>query len=253
MSDIYASPAAALDLPREDPSESGSLERGIAGDYTFTIGEVLKEAWERTNGAKLTLNLAMLAYGVITIVATMITNFAFGGLLTAQQGEMSGLTIIGGAIVQQLVILAVVLPPMIGMLILGLRRAVGAPIAVGQVLRHYHRTLPLLGGNILMTIAIIIGMVLLVIPGIYLSVALLFTLALVAEKGLGPLAAMSASRKAVHKRWFSFLGFGLVLTLINMVAAIPLGIGLIWSMPFTFIATGVLYNRIFGCEAETRA
>ena len=54
-------------------------------------------------------------------------------------------------------------------------------------------------------------------------------------------------------RWFPIAGFCLVLMLINAVAAIPLGIGLIWTVPFSVIACGVLYRRIFGCEPETLA
>ena len=249
MSDIDAAPAANLDLPRDDDPEAGSLERGIAGDYTFTIGEVLKEAWARSEGAKLTLNLAMLAYVVIYLAAAGIAEFALTPLIEEQPLIIA----IAFIIFQQLFLLAIALPLAVGIFILGVRRAASAPIAVAQIFNHYHKLLSLLGANILMTIAIFIGFALLVIPGIYLAIALMFTLALVVEKSLSPLAALSASRKAVHVRWFPIAGFCLVLMLINAVAAIPLGIGLIWTVPFSVIACGVLYRRIFGCEPETLA
>jgi uncharacterized membrane protein len=57
---------------------------------------------------------------------------------------------------------------------------------------------------------------------------------------------MEASRKAVGQRWFKIFGLFLLLGLIVMISAIPLGIGLVWSMPLLMIAIGILYRTIFG-------
>jgi hypothetical protein len=62
---------------------------------------------------------------------------------------------------------------------------------------------------------------------------------------------MDASRKAITHRWFAVFGLFVLLGLINLVAMIPLGIGLIWFLPLTVIAGGILYRNIFGCEAQT--
>ena len=45
----------------------------------------------------------------------------------------------------------------------------------------------------------------------------------------------------------------ILIAIINVVALIPLGIGLIWSVPFSVIAFGILYRDIFGCEEQTLA
>ncbi len=74
---------------------------------------------------------------------------------------------------------------------------------------------------------------------------------LIVDKNLGPWEALEASRKAVGKRWFAVFGFAFLLGLINMVAMIPMGIGLVWSVPLSVIAFGILYRNVFGCEAET--
>ena len=103
----------------------------------------------------------------------------------------------------------------------------------------------LLVTTILMTLLIFVGYVLLVIPGLYLSVAYLFVLPLLVQRELGMLDALEVSRKAITHRWFTVLGILLALALINVIGAIPLGIGLIWTIPWTMLAMGVMYQRIF--------
>ena len=58
--------------------------------------------------------------------------------------------------------------------------------------------------------------------------------------------ALEASRKAITQHWFKVFGLFLLLGLIVMVSAIPLGIGLVWSIPLMVVAMGVLYRTIFG-------
>ena len=69
---------------------------------------------------------------------------------------------------------------------------------------------------------------------------------LVVERGLSPWQAMEASRQAIGQHWFKVFGLLLLLGAILLVSALPLGIGLIWSLPLSVAALGVLYREIFG-------
>jgi hypothetical protein len=71
------------------------------------------------------------------------------------------------------------------------------------------------------TILILIGMVCLILPGIYLAVCWVFTYVLVRDKGLAFWDAMELGRKAITRQWFRV--FGLVL-LIGLMAAILLAV-----------------------------
>jgi uncharacterized membrane protein len=119
----------------------------------------------------------------------------------------------------------------------------------GSVLSYYDRIVPLAITVILSTLLIMIGFILLVIPGVYLSVAYLMALPLVVDKGLGPWQAMEASRKAVTRRWFAVFGLMLILGLLYIAGAIPILIGLIWVIPLALIAVGILYRNIFGLSS----
>lgn len=98
----------------------------------------------------------------------------------------------------------------------------------------------------LVTVLVYLGTLLLILPGIYLGVAYLLAMALVVERGLSPWQAMEASRQAIGQHWFKVFGLLLLLGAILLVSALPLGIGLIWSLPLSVAALGVLYREIFG-------
>ena len=69
---------------------------------------------------------------------------------------------------------------------------------------------------------------------------------LVVERGLSPWQALEASRKAITQHWFKVFGLFFVLMLIMLLSMIPLGIGLIWTLPLLIVTMGVLYRTIFG-------
>ena len=62
---------------------------------------------------------------------------------------------------------------------------------------------------------------------------------------------METSRKAIHQHWFKIFGLYIVLGVILLLSVIPVGIGLIWSLPLFILAFGVLYRTIFGVLPAT--
>ena len=102
-----------------------------------------------------------------------------------------------------------------------------------------------------MVVMILIGTVLLVLPGIYLAVSYQLALPLVADKGLGPWEAMEASRKTVTHKWFTFFGLGLVAGLAAAGSVFLLGIPLIWVLPACLIGMGIVYRNALGVEQAT--
>jgi uncharacterized membrane protein len=100
-----------------------------------------------------------------------------------------------------------------------------------------------------MYLMIFLGFLLLIVPGLYLSVAYCLALPLVVDKKLSPWQALEASRKAVSRRWFSVLGLFLAIGFLCFLGAIPLFIGLIWIVPMSLIVMGILYRNIFGVSS----
>jgi uncharacterized membrane protein len=173
----------------------------------------------------------------------------------------------------------VTLPVQLGFFMFMLKRLAGLPTELEELFQHFGKMASLFPTTLLMYLLIGIGLLCLVLPGIYLLVAYMFANDLVVEKGLGPWRALEASRKAVTHHWWGFLGFNIVNFLIAAVAMLPLFIGiiisihrnwgdiairvmggglmslvaLVWVLPATTLAKPLLYRKVFGCEAEALA
>ena len=228
----------------------GSIDKALSGDYEFSIGSTISEAWAKTKGAKWPINIALSLYFLAFIGIFMLTTGAT--VMTADptlEGGANPIVLIAMQIGQNLILL----PIFMGIAIMGIKRSVDAPITSGSIFDYYSKMFPLLFTMILMYIMIFIGFILLILPGIYLAVAYYMAMPLVAEKGMGPWEALETSRKAVTHRWFSVFGLFFVLSLIMAVSMIPLGLGTIWTIPMMIVAFGILYRNMFGVESETIA
>lgn len=250
MSDIYQTPKSNLENQAHDEDQYGSIENGINGNYRFEISEVLSEAWQKTYGAKGTFWLAFLIYFAISIGISIVSQLALTAVVMTHQSEAVVITI---TIIEQLVMNLVLMPVMMGIIILGMRRSVDAPIQAGSIMGYYSSMWRLFFTLLLVYLMVFVGLLLLVIPGIYLAVAYYMAMPLVVEKGLSPWAAMEISRKTVSKRWFTMFFFGIVMSLILIVSVIPLGIGLVWTLPMGMIAYGIIYRNMFGIRNQTLA
>lgn len=220
-------------------NEQGSLETAMAGQYDFTIGEILSEAWARIDGYKM-------PYAIITSVYFLIYFLAVA--LVVMLNGIENIERAQAAI--QLLSFAMI-PMSAALTMMGLSIAMARPITVKQLFAYYNsKGLALIGLQIVMMMAIGLGLLLLIIPGIYLSIALLFAVPLMLEKNLTIVDAFEASRKAVTHHWFKVFGLWLVMGVILVISALPLGIGLFWTMPMMMAVIGVLYRRMFGISEQ---
>ena len=228
--------------------DQGSLHKAVKGECFFTIGEILSEAWGKVDGAKLKIVGAMFIYLVIASLTTGVINL----FLDSQPYYDVGETLTGVSIDMLVGWLAapITIPLSLGLLLLGYSRANDEELRIDSMFNYYVLVWPLVFASILITIITYIGLALLILPGIYLSVAYSFTLPLMVDKGLGIWGAMEVSRQAVTKHWFSVFGVNITLVLLTVLSAIPLGIGLIWTIPLIMIAQGVMYRKIFGWKVH---
>ncbi|MEJ2671152.1 MAG: hypothetical protein P8168_02900 [Deltaproteobacteria bacterium] len=100
------------------------------------------------------------------------------------------------------------------------------------------------------SLLIAIGMIFLIIPGIYLTVSYLFASCLVVDRRMDFWPALELSRRTVTPLWFGFFAFLLLLILINLAGALLLGIGLLASIPISFCAVTVAYHDLFGFQSD---
>ena len=109
---------------------------------------------------------------------------------------------------------------------------------------------PLMLLSVVSSILIILGFILLIIPGIFLMVCYLFPSMLVIDRRLDFWPAMELSRKTVQAQWFGFFVFVLLLVLINLAGAVALGIGLLITLPVSACAVAAAYAEVFGLQSD---
>ena len=242
MSNNYSAPNAAL---VETNESGGSLEAGIQGDYSVELSDILSESWQKTKGVKRYILGAGILMYIIAFVAigvvSAITMVAIGA-----DPESPGAAAILVQLVLQILFMALILPFSAGIFVMCLKQIQGVQPEFSDLFSCFNKTGKLLGCMVLMYIMIIIGYVLLVIPGIYLSFAYALAIPLIVDRDMGPWEALETSRKAITKHWLSVFLFFIVLTIIVMISMLPVMIGLIWSVPLMAIAMAMLYRDVFG-------
>ncbi|MCR9276383.1 MAG: hypothetical protein NXH85_00315 [Pseudomonadaceae bacterium] len=239
----YSAPTSTL----EDVSVEGggSIEATLAGDSELLVGDVLKEAWEKVHGIKLPVLVALIggtiAIYVVMAVLAVVIGFA-GSALGSSVGFMLSIVIV-------FIAYLAVVPLYAGILLIGLRQSVSAPVSVGIAFSLFDRTLPILGVVVLVSIAVNIGMLLFVLPGLYLMIALLLAMPLLVEKRLGVIESLKVSAQLSHKQ---FLNLALIVLVVGIVVALSAFtiIGLIWSIPWALMAISICYRNLAGVTVE---
>jgi len=209
-------------------------------EYDFDIIEIIKVGFNSINGVKGTFLAAFAVYVVVAVIVQIILGTFFPSPpLPAEPNYLN----------QQIVTILsypVLMPLIVGIIMLAINYSRDEPIEFKSIFNYYHLTGKLALAAILIYIMTILGFILLVLPGIYLSIAYIFTLPLIADKGMDVWEAMELSRKTVTKHWFKVFGLMLLLTIIMGLGALAFGIGLIWAVPLMFVTLyGLLYPLIF--------
>jgi uncharacterized membrane protein len=242
LSNPYVAPEAdlsAMNSSARGPT-AGTLEQTLAGNTAWTIEEILGDAWRLVSGYKGTIWLALAAYFGLAVVVNILTAIVLRATNSALISQLAnfGFT-------------AVILwPVMAGMLMLGVRRAAGAETRFGMLGNYGSQTLRIAGLLILQSLLVFIGFVLLVIPGIYLSIAYILAVPLLVDRDLGIWEALETSRRAIGTCWFRTFGLLLVTGLLLLLVPLTLGIAGIWILPMVSLVFGVLYHRLVGYSGD---
>lgn len=210
----------------------------VSRDYEVNIGAYFSRGWEI---------FKQYAIGFIMFVALLAVIGIVLGLLPAPLGNggAEGGTGILPFIYQ--FFLAPVLSA--GYYIVALQIARNRPGEFGDFFKGFNRYLPIFLVSLVSGLLIALGIILLVIPGIYLVVAYLFNVLLVVDKNMSFWNAMETSRRLITKKWFSFLGLVAVLVLLNLLGAILLGVGLLVTLPLTGCIIVAAYEDIVGLNS----
>lgn len=204
-------------------SNTKSIERAITEGYTFKTGQYISRGWNIfTKHGGLFVGfflLAILINGVLIKIESLQPGLIFIRLL--------------------------INPPLVaGFYIVALEAFKEKSVEFGDFFKGFEKFVQLNLLNYVMLIILLLGLVLLLIPGIYLSIAYGLALPIILDNNLNFWAAMESSRKIVTKHWSEFFLFSLLLGLINLGGALLLGLGLLVTIPLSSCAIVAAYEDI---------
>jgi len=115
---------------------------------------------------------------------------------------------------------------------------------ISDIFLTYPLFLKYLGGLILYSLIVLLGLILLVIPGIIWSIKFQFFPCFIVDKKIGPLEALKRSSKITRgSKWNLFL-FGLLVMLINLAGTLFFIVGLLFTIPVTMLAYIFVYRKL---------
>jgi hypothetical protein len=243
-----SAPSAAMPPFPPNAPPAASLDAILARDYDLDIFGCISRAWD----------LGWRNFGPVVGISLLV--FLGEGLANQLIGMISGpsmeymiqnrtVTPIG---VELFVLTSLLMAPIQGIFLGGLYKFYiklvrGERAEIGDAFYGFTQPLAQLAMvGLMMNIIIMIGTLLCLIPGIYLSVALIFSMPLIVDKGLTWQEAMKLSMKMVNKHWFVVFGLILVNGLLAISGVIACCIGVLFTGPVAGIALMYAYEDIFG-------
>ena len=237
---------AATEAPGAPPAFSAAA--GLTdGDYDLDIGSCFSRGWELVKGnfwpTVGVTALVMIIIGAINQLVGLLTRPAMNGMILQHQVTPGAVLVIVLATVASAPIYTIFTAGLLKYYLMLIR---GEGAQIGDAFSGFG---PSIGQLVLLSlvkmILVLLGCVLCLIPGIYLSVAWYFAMPLVIDRQMNFWDAMELSRKMVNKHWFIIFAFLIVYGLLVIAGLIACCIGIFVDMPIGFAALMYAYETIF--------
>ena len=189
--------------------------------YEFNLGDYVSRGWEIFRGNPVNFVLYALVYFLI-VGSLEALDDGFGGLLQVLLGA----------------------PLSAGFLIVADKVARGEDTEFGDFFKGFNHFVQLVVGNLTIMVLFAIGLLFLVIPGIYLIVAYMLWMPLVLFEQLNFWPALETSRKIVTRNWWNFLLLGIVFFGIAILGILALGIGILAAFPVIYCVVYAVYEDL---------
>ncbi len=167
---------------------------------------------------------SFIGYTLLFFLITTVTAFIpFGSLLVA--GPMSA-----------------------GFFIVARKINKGEEYEFGTFFKGFDYFVPLLLWSLIGGILTALGIIFLIIPGIYLAVAWLFSTMFIVFGAMEFWDGMEFSRKLITRKWWNFFGLAVLCLLINFVGALVFLVGLLFTVPLTSCIMYAAFEDIVGTD-----
>lgn len=240
----------------------GDIEQSLKGLYKINPKAVLNEAWQKTATTRMPINIGLSFVFILGMIVSLLASQYLGGM-EAVIADPQALNIVN------LIVNIAIWPFLAGVEMMGILHAVGLKTAPKLTFAFLKRGSWVVLCALFTSVLVSLGLQLLIVPGIFLAVALSLTIPLVVEKQLSPMKAIIVSVKALRFQWFNIFAVYFALMAVLIAAVIP--VVMMMNSPFIIVsviffifvmsylapcyynAKGILYREIFGMKLQAVA
>lgn len=222
---------------------TGRINQTLAKQYQFDVKGLLRKAASLTK-----MNFGSLLQGCVVLFLTFVVlGIIVQPFITVHD---DGTYTFEHQSIIEIVAICVVAPLLSGLYMMGVSQARGHKITVFSTFQYFPLIFLLALTQLINSILVQLGMMLLLIPGIYFYLASTFSIMLVADKKLTPISAIILSCRLFNAYWKQLVSIYAVIILLFITVPFTLGFSLIWVLPFYFSITGLLYQELAGDSSE---
>lgn len=249
-SNPYAAPVSSLN-PVAQFTSGDSIDEIVPGSEPIDVMACVKRGFDltvRNFGNILIIGIVYFAIslglGLVVALAdhalgygpgnqtSFQMNFGAGFSTTQQSGSFLG------AIIRNLVSIFLSL----GVTRIGLNLVSGRETSLGMLFGGGRKFLPAIGATILYMLMVIIGLLLLIVPGIYLAMRYGQYLTAMVDRDLGVMDSFAYSSSITTNNRMNLFLLALMAILISLAGCLALCVGLLFAMPVIWLGWVVAYR-----------
>lgn len=201
--------------------------RGLMNDKSFSISAALREGWELT---KVNIGFLVIYQIILSIVA-----YIFTGPNPSVQSALLGVI---GAII--------VLLGKMGFYNSVLILTTGGKPSFDQFYKNWPKLLTWIVANFLFVLMFVIGLILIIVPGLYVWAAFGLFPFFILDKDAGPIQALKQAWQATQGVRIDVFLLFLACLGINILGLLFFFIGVFITFPVTLIALATVYRKLTG-------
>lgn len=217
-------------------SPGAAVDEIVPGSEPLVVGDCVKRGFELTKRHFGILLLVALAYLGVRFGFTLIL------ILMDATSTLGHTYKNGGSPLSMVVSLILSVFLGLGLTRFGLNLISGMEVKVGQLFGEGRKLLRALGAQILLTLMIALGCLLLIVPGIYLALRFGFCVTAIVDRDLGVIDSFKYSSSITANNRMLLLGLLLLCGLIGVAGLMACGVGLIFAAPMAWLTYLVAYR-----------
>ena len=138
-----------------------------------------------------------------------------------------------------------------GFHIFTMKKMMGRRAELGDMFKGFNFFIPTLVASLLIGLFTFLGLLALLVGAIVVTAMYKFTFLFIVDKRMDFWPAMQASHAVVKNDYFGFSMFVLLAALVNFLGFLCCFVGLLVTIPMTFVAVTIAYRELVGFEQST--